>query len=126
VGTAEVLIAPQTGPGEVQGTVAVDVGPGPTLFRLKPAIAANSIIAQVTVTGLERRAGILASVEDALSTQTSITVQAIIRVSVTPQAHHAEFVFRTLIPTIPTLIWLTVVKRKNSAYPTVVSSGSLS
>ena len=107
VGATEQLIAPLNGPGLVQGSVAVNINLGSHLYRLRPAAGGNTVAATLTVNVQVKSAtgggSILGTIEEGINQNTFIPVQAITRVTVTPQAEDSLFVFRTTVATIPVL-----------------------
>ena len=89
------------------GSVTVDIGLGTHLYVLRPTAGGNTPVASVTVTVKTKppnpNPSVLSGVQEGLLSTSAIPIQAIIRVSVTPQADNAIFVFRTTVATIPIL-----------------------
>jgi hypothetical protein len=93
---------PAIGPVQVQGTIKVDAALGSHIYRLKQTTT-SKVLAIANVTVQQRRAEIFTSVGEGLKVTNAIPIQAILRVSVRPQAETAIFHFRTIIPSIPML-----------------------
>jgi hypothetical protein len=102
--TPPVAPIPDPGPpGEPQGNFKPKLGLGTHLYRLKRVAAPNQVVASVSVFVELRNEALFSSVQDGLVGATAIPIQAITRVTVTPQADHAVFIFRTNVPTVPVL-----------------------
>ena len=103
VGATETPLAPPA----LTGSVTVDIGLGTHTYVLRPAAGGNMPVASVTVIAKlanpKPTSDLLSGVLDGILNTTAIPIQAIIRLSVTPQADNALFVFRTTVSTIPLL-----------------------
>jgi hypothetical protein len=103
VGAAETPLAPPA----LTGSVTVDIGLGTHVYVLRPTAGGNTPVASVTViaklANSKPTSDFLSGVQDGILNTTAIPIQAIIRLTVTPQADSALFVFRTVVPTIPLL-----------------------
>jgi hypothetical protein len=103
VGAAEIAVAPPA----LTGSVTVDIGVGTHVYVLRPTAGGNTPVASVTViaklASSKPASDFLTGVQEGILNTTAIPIQAIIRLTVTPQADIALFVFRTVVPTIPLL-----------------------
>jgi len=105
----EVVAAGETplAPPALTGSVTVDIGVGTHVYVLRPTAGGNTPAASVTVIAKLANAkptpDFLSGVQEGILNTTAIPIQAIIRLTVTPQADNVLFVFRTVVPTIPLL-----------------------
>ena len=86
VGGVEIPVAPPA----LTGSITLDIGLGTHLYVLRRTAGGNSPVASVTVTVTAKapipKSGVVSVVEEALLNTPVIPIQAITRLSVTPQA----------------------------------------